>query len=91
MLYLVCYDIADDRRLRKVAQTMLAYGNRVQKSVFECELNVKQHREMLDKVMDIMEMGSDSVRTYPLCAACRQRRSAHGIAQVAETPTVFVV
>jgi CRISPR-associated protein Cas2 len=36
--YLVCYDIADDKRLRKVFQTMRGYGDHLQFSVFECQL-----------------------------------------------------
>jgi CRISPR-associated protein Cas2 len=35
--YLVCYDIADDKRLRKVFQTMRGYGDHLQFSVFECQ------------------------------------------------------
>ena len=36
--YLVCYDICDDKRLRKVFQTMRKYGDHLQYSVFECQL-----------------------------------------------------
>jgi len=36
--YLVCYDICDDKRLRKVFQTMRNYGDHLQYSVFECQL-----------------------------------------------------
>jgi CRISPR-associated protein Cas2 len=36
--YLVCYDICDDKRLRKVFQTMRAWGDHLQYSVFECQL-----------------------------------------------------
>lgn len=36
--YLVCYDIANDRRLRKVFKTMRGYGDHLQYSVFECQL-----------------------------------------------------
>jgi CRISPR-associated protein Cas2 len=36
--YLVCYDICDDKRLRKVFQTMRGYGDHLQYSVFECQL-----------------------------------------------------
>jgi len=35
--YLVCYDIADDKRLRKVFKTMRAFGDHLQFSVFECQ------------------------------------------------------
>jgi len=36
--YLICYDISDDKRLRKVFQTMRGYGDHLQFSVFECQL-----------------------------------------------------
>src|SRR6266540_1752355 len=36
--YLVCYDICEDKRLRKVFQTMRNYGDHLQYSVFECQL-----------------------------------------------------
>ena len=35
--YLVCYDICDDKRLRKVFQTMRGFGDHLQYSVFECQ------------------------------------------------------
>ncbi len=35
--YLVCYDICDDKRLRRVFQTMRNYGDHLQYSVFECQ------------------------------------------------------
>jgi len=36
--YLVCYDICDDKRLRKVFKVMRAFGDHLQYSVFECQL-----------------------------------------------------
>lgn len=36
--YLVCYDICDDKRLRKVFEVMRGYGDHLQYSVFECQL-----------------------------------------------------
>jgi len=35
--YLVCYDISDEKRLRKVFQTMRNWGDHLQYSVFECQ------------------------------------------------------
>lgn len=35
--YLVCYDIRDDYRLRKVHGTMRGFGDHLQYSVFECQ------------------------------------------------------
>lgn len=37
--YLVCYDVADPKRLRRVAKVMESYGTRIQFSVFECPLD----------------------------------------------------
>lgn len=37
--YLVCYDISDDLRLRRVHKTMVGFGDRLQYSVFECRLS----------------------------------------------------
>jgi CRISPR-associated protein Cas2 len=34
--FLVCYDIANDLRLRRVHKTMVGFGDRLQYSVFEC-------------------------------------------------------
>jgi CRISPR-associated protein Cas2 len=36
--YLVCYDIRDDKRLRRVFRTMRDFGDHLQYSVFECQL-----------------------------------------------------
>lgn len=38
-IYLVTYDIRDDKRLRKVFKTMRNWGDHLQYSVFECQLN----------------------------------------------------
>ena len=37
--YLVCYDISNDLRLRRVHKTMCGFGDRLQYSVFECKFS----------------------------------------------------
>ncbi|MBX7073812.1 MAG: CRISPR-associated endonuclease Cas2 [Pirellulales bacterium] len=37
--FLVCYDIADPKRLRKVFKTMRDFGDHLQYSIFECQFN----------------------------------------------------
>lgn len=37
--YLVCYDISNDLRRTRVLKTMKGYGDHLQYSVFECQLN----------------------------------------------------
>ena len=52
--YLVCYDISDDKRLRKVYKTMRNWGDHLQYSVFECQLtpiDVARCRHELNQII----------------------------------------
>ena len=52
--YLVCYDIANDKRLRLVFKACKNFGDHLQFSVFECDLNQQEKTEMeaaLDKLI----------------------------------------
>ncbi len=64
------YDISDPKRLARVARAMKNYGERVLKSVFECNLDRRRFDEMKEKVDDIIEPVEDSVRYYILCDKC---------------------
>ncbi|MDD4792699.1 MAG: CRISPR-associated endonuclease Cas2, partial [Firmicutes bacterium] len=37
--FIVCYDISDPKRLRKMYRTMRGFGDPLQKSVFTCDLS----------------------------------------------------
>lgn len=71
LLVLITYDISTEdaegrRRLRKVAKTCMNYGQRVQNSVFECQIDAAQCR-MLELVLaDIIDTEHDSLRFYYL-------------------------
>src|SRR5690606_2499180 len=45
-LYLVTYDIRDDKRWRRVFKTMKGFGEWLQLSVFQCRLSRRRHAEM---------------------------------------------
>lgn len=68
---LIAYDVATDtpagrRRLRKVAQLCVAHGQRVQKSVFECDLSDVQLEGLLFRLLAVIDDGEDSLRVYRL-------------------------
>jgi CRISPR-associated protein Cas2 len=68
---LVTYDVstvtaAGRRRLRKVAQTCLGFGQRVQNSVFECRVNPAQLEELETRLVRIIDDAEDSLRIYRL-------------------------
>jgi len=67
MLYLIAYDIADDRRREDVATVLSGYGPRVQLSVFECELRSRREAAALRaKLRTLIDAVEDQVRIYPL-------------------------
>ncbi len=52
---LVCYDIADDKRLAKVLKTMKGFGDHLQFSIFECQFtqtDLLQCRHRLGQIID---------------------------------------
>lgn len=59
--YLVCYDISDDKRLRKVFLTMRSYGDHLQYSVFECLLNASDLVRLHSELSSIIHHDEDQV------------------------------
>lgn len=70
MLYLLTYDIdtKDDngKRLQKVAKLCESYGERVQNSVFEINVDYSKMKELELSLAELMDEKSDSVRIYKL-------------------------
>lgn len=46
-IYLITYDICDDKRLRRVHKLLKGYGEWVQLSVFQCRLSKRRHAELM--------------------------------------------
>jgi CRISPR-associated protein Cas2 len=64
--YLVAYDIREDRRLRNVASCMEGYGERIQYSVFICDLSDQEAVLMRGDVEARMKLSEDSVMIIDL-------------------------
>ncbi len=78
MLVLVTYDVSivtDDgqRRLRRVAKACKDYGQRVQFSVFECEVDPAQWAVLRQRLIDEIDHEVDSLRFYFLGSKWRRR------------------
>jgi len=70
ILYIVAYDIPDDRRRTRVHKTLSGFGKWTQYSLFECYLSDKERVALQGKLDKVLEAKEDSVRFYRLCAAC---------------------
>lgn len=70
-VYLICYDISDDRLRDEVSRVLQEYGNRVQRSVFEVALRGEAERETLRARLREVLGVTPEVRFYRLCERCR--------------------
>lgn len=64
---LVSYDVADDRRRQRIASELSNFGQRVQKSVFECHLDETQIEDLKNRIGKMILPPCDRVRYYRLC------------------------
>ncbi|NNM71296.1 CRISPR-associated endonuclease Cas2 [Enterovirga aerilata] len=78
MLMLLTYDVNVEtkigrRRLRRVARACLDFGQRVQNSVFECEVDPAQWTALRARLVAEIDPAVDSLRFYRLGAEGRRR------------------
>lgn len=69
MLVIVCYDVntetrAGQKRLRRVAKLCERMGQRVQKSVFECQLDRGQFEVLERELLSEIDEKQDNLRLY---------------------------
>ena len=84
MLVLVSYDVSTidapgRRRLRRIAQTCKNFGQRVQYSVFECNVSRTQWTDLRLRLLDTFDQAEDSLRFYLLDDDAGARVEHHGV------------
>lgn len=65
-VFLVCYDVADDKRLRRTYKTMCGYGHPVQYSIFRCELSPTERQLLKESLWSILNWSHDRVMLIDL-------------------------
>ena len=73
MLHLIAYDIASAKRLRKIARICEDYGIRVEKSVFECDLDDESFIGMWRLLSVAICPDEDRVIDYPIGLISREK------------------
>jgi CRISPR-associated protein Cas2 len=84
MLVVVCYDVSTiepegQRRLRRVAKVCKDYGQRVQFSVFECEVDPAKWTFFKQKLIDEINPKEDSLKFYFLGSNWKRRIEQIGV------------
>lgn len=70
MLYFVCYDIVDHKRLSKIAKFLEKNGIRMQYSFFSCELSIKDFEKLKKYLVSIIDLKKDNLCFIPICESC---------------------
>lgn len=84
MFLIVAYDVntttaAGRKRLNKIAKMCCNYGQRVQNSVFECDMDYAKYIEVKAKLLNIINEKEDSLRIYNLGNNYNKRIEHYGI------------
>ena len=96
MMVIVSYDVSTisaggKKRLRKVAETCLDFGLRVQNSVFECIVDPAQWETLKDRLLSIYEEEDDSLRFYFLGANWQNRLEHYGKDKLLNVDDPFIL
>jgi CRISPR-associated protein Cas2 len=91
LTYVIAYDISEDRCRARVAATLQAYGDRIQRSVFVVAVEETVLKEIIARVEQIIDPGSDSVYVFRQCSVCWEGVGVHGQATVEDEPLYWAV
>ena len=83
--YLIVYDIVCNKTRKIVSDILEGYGDRVNKSVFECTFKNRQTKEqVIAQITKEIDPQRDSVRIYALCKNCIH--NSHAIGEMEDEP-----
>lgn len=92
--YLVCYDICDEKRLRQVSKIMQGFGERLQYSVYVCDLSAEERVLLRARLHEVIHHQEDRVMMVDLGEVGAARSSSFeflGAATPVEERRVVVV
>jgi CRISPR-associated protein Cas2 len=84
MLIIVTYDVSTEtaagrKRLRRVAKVCESKGQRVQKSVFECQVDELQFEALERALLEEINLDEDNLRFYRLTEPHELRVKQYGV------------
>lgn len=90
-MYVLVYDIVNDRRRNRLHRALKDYGTAVQRSVFEFDLMPEQADAMMRRVEKLISPKEDTVRLYRLCAACITDTRILGEGTLSLDPDFYII
>ena len=80
MIYIIAYDIVDNKRRLRVAKTLESWGYRIQESVFQLRLDNATLARVRLSLAALISEGDDVIHIYPICSSCADRADILGAA-----------
>ena len=96
MRYLICYDITENKKRRKIAKYLEGNSIRIQESVFVGDFTKPRYMEIRNQLIMLADIdgdsdGSDSVYMYPLCDSCWSKHWYIGVSRKVELSPAVVI
>lgn len=88
--WMISYDISEDKTRRMAYAVLKDYGERVQFSVFECDLTKAEFIRLRALLTEIIA-DDDSLRWYPLCQWCKAEISYQGTGTAKQADEYFLL
>ena len=73
MIYIIAYDIADNKRRLRVAKMLESWGYRIQESVFQLRLDSATLARVRARLAALISESDDVIHIYPICSSCADR------------------
>src|SRR5260221_14360328 len=89
-LYVVSYDIPDDKRRTKIHKILKGFGQWTEFSLFECFLTKKELLQMRAKLDSHLDPHQDRGRIYTICETCLTKIDTVGIPKPVEDTTYLI-
>jgi CRISPR-associated protein Cas2 len=86
MKTIVAYDVSDDGTRAKLAALLGSMGERLQRSVFQCELSDEQLAVVLRRADTLIDHDGDSVHLFAQCTEC-DPKCAQSVKPTSRTPS----
>ena len=84
--YVVCYDITEPKRWRRVYKLLHGYGRRLQYSIFRCWLSSREMERLRWELTELLT-AEDDVLFIPLCMRCQEGiRTTHAATKRPDWP-----
>lgn len=88
--YLICYDISKNKQRTKVSELLEKYGTRINRSVFECQLNKTQLENTKQFIEQHIEPKTDIIKYYYICKSCYTKSNNVGKTKPKKKTTNFI-